>query len=468
MEENAQPIGLGQVGIRNPIARWSRTTFAALEVRNYRLFYIGQGLSLIGSWMRRTAIGWLVYQLTGSMALLGTVLALTFLPLFFISPFAGAVADRLDKRKLIIWSQVVAGSASAVMAVLIWTDLIQLWHVIVLAMMGGTAFAFEVPTRQAFVVEMVGRDRLYNAIALNSALVNGTRVIGPALGGVIMGTIGIGWTFAIDAITYVVVIGTLIAMRLPKFVKPTVRRSPIELMREGVVEVWRNRPVRMVVALLLITGIFGWNFETLLPAIAQDVLFISESQYGLLFAMFGIGAITGALFTASTSSTTNKSRQLFKGVWLMAVGLMLFAFARHPVLVALALMIAGFGGILFVATGNTVVQLNVENTIRGRVMGIWALAFGGALPFGSFLAGGMADLLERVPMHDIAAGMNEGTARNVALYFAEMFGGPSSAYLTIGICGLTMMTLSLMVRRSLMIETGITVAPSAVAATGKD
>lgn len=447
LEENAQNINLGHVGVRNPVLAWSRTTFAALQVRNFRLFYIGQGLSLVGSWMRRTALGWLVYSLTGSMALLGTVMALTFLPLFFVSPIAGSLADRLDKRKVIIASQIVACLTSATMATLIWTDLVQIWHVMALALLGGTAFAFEVPTRQAFVVEMVGRDRLYNAIALNSALVNMARIIGPALAGIVMGTVGIGWAFALDSMSYLIVIGTLISMRLPRFVPPKTKRSQLELLREGALEVWRNRPVRMVMVLLMLTGIFGWTFEPLLPAIAQDVLRIGEGAYGLLFSMFGIGAIGGALYTASRSEGVDKTRQLFAGVWLMVAGVLLFSISRSPLAMAVALVLAGFGGVHFISTGNTVVQLNVADSIRGRVMGIWALAFGGSLPIGSFLAGNLADVLARLPHARWIEGTPPGLQRTLLEWFAALFGGPASAYLTVGLCGLTLLVVSLAVRR---------------------
>lgn len=442
-EQRAPQITGAKLG---PLAGWGARTFAALAVRNFRLFYVGQGLSLVGTWMRRTALGWLVYMITGSMSLLGVVMALTMLPMFVFSPFAGSLADHMDKRRLIILTQVVATISSGLLALLIWTDMVEIWHVMVLAVLGGTAFAFEVPTRQAFVVEMVGRRHLQNAIALNSALVNGARVIGPALAGILMGWVGIAFCFLLDALSYVVVIFTLLALRLPKHEKIVPSGSQWQLLAEGAREVLRNRPVRLVLSLLFVTGVFGWSFQTLMPAIAQDVLHLTAEQYGALMALFGVGAICGALFTASRQDFSDRRRQLFAGVWLMVAGVLIVSGSWSFWSMVPGLLLAGFGGILFVATGNTVVQLNVEDRIRGRVMGIWALAFGGSLPIGSVLAGTVADWLSRLDGASLAERLRpRGAAGSFLADAVTSFTNGNSAFLTICLFGMVLLGLSLLV-----------------------
>jgi len=377
----------------NGLAAWFRTTFSSLSVRNYRLFFLGQGTSLTGTWVRRTALGWLIYQLTGSRAQLGTLMGLSLLPLFLLSPTAGAIADRVDKRRMIILTQVVAAATSAVIAALVLSGHARPWHLMVLAVLAGTAFAFEVPARQAYVVEMVGRDQLMNAIALNSALVNLSRILGPAVAGLVMGSIGIGFCFLVDALSYVAVIFTLLALRVPTRPVPPRTESRWQQLSAGFVEVHRNRRVRILLLLLLLTGIFGWSSQTLMPAIAQDLLHLSETQYGLLMSMFGVGAIVGALLVAARSAREASRLQVFGGVWVLCVGALGVSVSRSPVTMGLALAVAGFGAVVFMSTSNTLVQTGVGDDIRGRVMGIWSLGFGAALPAGAFLSGWVAEII---------------------------------------------------------------------------
>ncbi len=393
-ERPEPPPGIfGLVGGINLVGAWARMTFASFRLRNYRYFFIGQGISAVGTWMRRTAMGWLVYEMTGSRALLGTVLGLSLLPLFILSPTAGALADRVDKRKLILASQVLATAVSAAIAVLIFGGWIRVWHLMVLATLGGIAFAFEVPARQAFVYDMVGKDYLMNAIALNSAMFNLSRILGPAVAGIVMGTVGMGFCFLIDASTYLAFIAALLVMHLPPFRKPAAAGNHFQHLREGVREVFRNRRVRVILTLLFLVGVFGWSFQTLMPAIAQDILKIGETEYGMLMAMFGIGALFGALFVASRKPESNRRAQVFGGVWIMIVGLALLSLSRSLWSMSAPLLLAGFGAVSFISTGNTLVQTSVDDAIRGRIMGIWALAFGGSLPLGSFLAGLIAEVI---------------------------------------------------------------------------
>ncbi|MDK2972079.1 MAG: hypothetical protein PWP23_1834 [Candidatus Sumerlaeota bacterium] len=406
------------------IGVWVRETFSALHVRNYRLFFFGHGMSMIGTWMRRTAMGWLVYEITGSLSLLGTVMALALLPLFLFAPIAGMMADHFDKRRVILISQVLSGIVSAALAAIVWMGDPAVWQIMVLAALGGCAFALEVPARQAFVVEMVGKDRLLNAIALNSALINLTRTVGPALAGLIMGTVGMAACFALDAWSYLVVIYTLVALRLPPH-KPRVETmSRLRQLTEGVRIVFSEPTVRLVLFLLLTTGIFGWAFQSLLPAIAQDNLRVSEARYGVLMSMFGVGAIAGALVTASRARSPNRLRQMYMGAWAMIAGLLFMAFSRAFWPMCVALLVSGFGGVLFVSTGNTMVQLSVADKVRGRVMGIWALAFGGSLPLGSWIGGHLANAIaSRAPSSIPLLGRSK--------WIADEFLGPNAAYFTI-------------------------------------
>jgi MFS family permease len=414
-EEGRDPQGTGldQIGTTAILGSWLRATFASLGHRNFRLFYVGQGISLVGTWVRRTAMGWLVYQLTGSKALLGMVIGLSTLPMFVLSPTAGALADRVDKRRMIVVTQVLAALASAAIATLVLLHVIRVWQLAALATLSGVAFAFEMPARQAFIVEMVGRESLMNAIALNSGLVNLSRIFGPALAGLLMGTIGLGWCFTVDAVSYLVVIWMLLLLALPPSPRPADHvgglgarlRAHLAEVREGLDEVRRNLRVRVVLLMLFLVGVFGWSFQTLLPAIAPDLLGLTATQYGALMSMFGVGAIGGALFVASRKPGGSRRLQVFGGVWTMTAGMVLVAvlgtlLGSHPVAawgVGCALALAGFGAVIFMSTSNTLIQTSVEDRIRGRVMGIWALGFGGSLPLGSFLAGVVAEVLTPYP-----------------------------------------------------------------------
>jgi MFS family permease len=358
--------------------------------------------------------------------------------MLFLSPTAGAFADRFDKRRIIIATQIVATFASAAIAALVFLDWIKVWHLMVLATVSGIAFAFEVPTRQAFVNDMVGRDKLMNAIALNSALVNLSRIFGPAIAGVLMATVGMGFCFTLDALSYVVVTVTLLMLKLPPAqrrarTKSTIWRrivSHLEELREGFVEAWSNRRVRVILTLLFVVGVFGWSFQTLMPPIASDLLRIGEMKYGALMSMFGIGAIVGALYTASRKPESNRRGQVFGGVWTMCVGVLLLAlsgalFGSSAVAfwcVSGALVFAGFGAVLFISTGNTLVQTSVDDSSRGRIMGIWAVAFGGSLPLGNFLAGGVAEFISPYPTIALFAGVM--LAASLAIYFTLPPRGP--------------------------------------------
>jgi MFS family permease len=375
------------------VSAWGRATFASFGVRNFRLFYLGQGASLTGTWVRRTALGWLIYQMTGSRTQLGMVLGLALLPMFVLSPWAGALADRVDKRRMIILTQIAATITSGAIAALVLGGWAQPWHLMVLATVGGIAFAFEVPARQAFVIEMVGREHLQNAIALNSAMVNLSRIIGPAVAGLVMGTIGIGFCFVVDAASYLAVVVTLVKLRITPVMRPAVAGRRREELMGGFRAVHGNRRVRVLLLLLCLVGVFGWACQTLMPAIAQDLLHLDETRYGLLMSVFGLGAIVGALLVAGSSPDKHSRRQVFGGVWVLCLGAGVVALSRTVAPLAAGLALAGFGAVMFMSTANTLVQTSIDDSVRGRVMGIWSVGFGGSLPLGSFLSGWVADLI---------------------------------------------------------------------------
>src|SRR5512136_2099449 len=251
-----------------------RDTFAALKYRNFRLFFVGQLVSLTGSWMQNTAQGWLVYQLTGSKVLLGTVAAVGSLPML-LSVWGGSVADRHPKRTVVLYTQTGMMLLAFVFAALVGSGHIQPWHILVLAALGGVAMAFDMPARQAFMVEMTSREDLMNAVSLNSSIVNGARVVGPAVAGFLMAQVGLTWCFFLNGLSFIAVLAGLLMMRLPRFVPPAEPRSTGRHVLEGFAYVAGHRRVRMLLLLFGVVGIFGWSYSVLLPAYATDILHVA-------------------------------------------------------------------------------------------------------------------------------------------------------------------------------------------------
>ncbi|HRZ37737.1 MAG TPA: MFS transporter [Candidatus Paceibacterota bacterium] len=364
-----------------------RDTFAALRHRNYRLFFVGQLVSLIGSWMQNTAQGWLVYQLTGSKVLLGTVAAVGSLPMLLLSVWGGSVADRHPKRGVIYCTQIAMMLLAFAFAGLVWSGNIQPWHILVLAALGGAAMAFDMPARQAFMVEITGRDDLMNAVSLNSSIVNGARVVGPAVAGFLMAKAGMTLCFVLNGISYFAVIAGLRMMRLPKFVPPPQPASAGRHILDGFAYVAAHRRLRALFLLFGVVGIFGWSYSVLLPAYATDILHVSESGYGALLSANGLGALLGALTVATFGSRVRPRLLILGGLWTFSAMLLLLAFVRWLPLVLLCLAVGGWGMLLYFATTNTLIQTSVSDAMRGRVMGIWALVFGGMVPIGGLESG---------------------------------------------------------------------------------
>jgi MFS family permease len=373
-----------------------RQTFAALRHRNFRLFFVGQLISLTGTWMQNTAQSWLVYQLTGSKLLLGIVAAVGSAPMMLFSIWGGSVADRHPKRAILLFTQSAMMLLAFAFAALVWWrhgEVIRPWHILVLAGLGGAAMAFDMPARQAFMVEMTSREDLMNAVSLNSSIVNGGRVVGPAVAGLLLASVGTGACFFFNGLSFLAVIGGLLLMRLPRFVAPKKPESTWQHAREGFVYVAKHRRVRTLLLLFTIVGIFGWSYSVLLPAFAAEVLRVGEKQYGALLSANGVGALAGALTVAMFGHRIHRRLLVFGGLGLFSAMLLLLAVTRNYYLALVWLTIAGWGMLLYFSTTNTLIQTSVADHMRGRVMGIWALIFGGMLPVGSLEAGALSQAL---------------------------------------------------------------------------
>jgi MFS family permease len=370
-------------------------TFRAFRHRNYRLFYTGQAVSLSGTWMQTIAQAWLVLELTDSKAALGLVTMLQFLPITLFVLFAGVIADRMPKRDLIMGTRLLAMAQSALLATLVASGQVELWHVYVLAVVLGLANAFEQPARQAFIVEMVGKEDLLNAVALNSGLFNGARLVGPAIGGVIIAAFGVEAAFFINAVSFIPTIWALTAMDMnamhhPDFKKESAVGALAEL-REGIAYVFSTPATLLVVILAAFIGMFGFNFIVVLPLVAKYVLGGESVELGFLTAALGLGAVLAALVIAGREKISR--RTIFTGG--AAFTLLLAAVAASEWFFVTILALLGLGAALafFAATANTAMQLSTPDHLRGRVMGLWMLLFAGSTPFGGYLTGFMAEHL---------------------------------------------------------------------------
>jgi MFS family permease len=366
----------------------TRRMFRSLRVRNYRLFFFGQLVSLTGTWMQQVGQDWLVLRLTDRALPLGITLALQFAPMLVLGAWAGVVADRLDKRRLLLATQAAMASLALVLGVLTATGAIRLWMVYVLALLLGCATAFDMPTRQAFVSEMVGPDRVTNAIGLNSAVFNSARVVGPAVAGVLIAAVGIAPAFLINAASYLAVIAGLLAMdptRLHRL--PPVDRAEGQV-RAGLRYVWANPVLRSTIALVAVVGALGLNYRVALPLLARFTFGGDASAYGALASIMAAGAVVGSLAAARRG---RPSRALLLGS-VAVFGLLSFAAAAAPTLIAEAVVLAplGVASMTFLATANSTLQLASSPEMRGRVMALYGLVFLGSTPLGGLLGGWMA------------------------------------------------------------------------------
>ena len=364
----------------------------ALASRNFRLFFGGQSISLVGTWITRIATSWLVYRLTGSVLLLGVVGFCGQIPTLLLAPFAGVLVDRWDRHRILVVTQALSLVQSAALAVLTLAGVITVPHVLLLQVAQGVINAFDTPARQAFVSEMVeDRADLPNAIALNSSMVNASRIIGPSVGGVVIAAVGEGWCFALDAVSYVAVLASLRAMRLA----PRARQQRETHMREelaaGFRYVTRFVPVRSALLLLSLVSVMGMPYTVLMPAISTNVLHGGPHTLGFLMTASGVGALAGALYLASRRSVVGLGRAMAVASSTFGAGLVAFSLSRSLWLSLMLLPVVGAGMMITMAAANTVIQTVVREELRGRVMAFYTMAFLGTAPIGSLIAGVAAD-----------------------------------------------------------------------------
>ncbi|MDB4951362.1 MAG: hypothetical protein JWM27_4011 [Gemmatimonadetes bacterium] len=364
--------------------------FAAMRHRNFALFYWGQLLSLAGTWMQTTAQGWLVLELTNNALLLGLVTAAGSVPIFLFTLYAGVRADRGDKRRIITVAQGVLMVTALALAVLTQTGRITVPVLLALVFVAGTANAFEVPTRQSFFVELVGRDDLTNAIALNSSAFNATRIVGPAVAGTFMATLGVAACFYANAVSFLFVIAGLLAMRLPPFVRPVRTASTLEHLREGLGFIRRDRAVRTLVWMIAAMSVLTFPYAMLLPVFARDVLHVGAGGLGWMLSASGVGALAAGLALAAWGHRVPRGRLLVASACAFSVLLAAFALSRSFPLSLVLLAGVGFTMILNNATTNALLQTTVPDALRGRVMSVYVFMFLGMTPLGSVQAGAMA------------------------------------------------------------------------------
>ena len=368
-------------------------TFSALRHRNFRLWFSGQIVSLVGTWMQSTAQGYLAYELTHSAIFLGVVGFAGGLPSWLFTLYGGVIADQISRRKMIIITQSSMMLLAFILAALTFTNTVQPWHIVVLAFLLGTANAFDAPARQSFVVDMVAREDLTNAIALNSSVFNLGTVIGPSVAGLVYAWLGPGWCFTINGISFIAVIAALALMRMPVLVPALRKGSPIRNLQEGINTALADKDIRVLLITLATVSIFGFSLLTLMPAWATNILGGDVTTNGLLLSARGVGSLSGALMIAYLGSRIARGKIWTIGAFTMPVALIFFSIFRTlPVSLAM-LAVIGWGLMSVVNITNALIQTHVPDELRGRIMSVYVLVFMGGIPIGSLLAGALASAI---------------------------------------------------------------------------
>jgi MFS family permease len=364
-------------------------TFASLRHRNFRLFFGGQTISLLGSWMQSVALGWLVLELTNSSFYLGLVSALQALPILIFSFLGGVVADQAHKQRLLYLTQGGMMAVALVLGVLVFSAHLNIWLLCVLVFLAGTALAFDIPIRQAFIVDLVGRADLPNAIALNSTMFNGTRVVGPALAGLLIAQVGLANCFLLNALSFLAVLLALFWMNLPPHLE-----TPRVSVKDALVElkdyVKQNQNLKLILILMTAVSILGHSYFVLVPILARNVLGAGPEGFGVLMAMTGLGAFLGGLALARRLTRRPPMPSFLGGLAIFLVGLLALSLCRNYNLALGAMVLIGVGMVTQLSTGNSLLQLNVPDQMRGRIMSIFSLIIIGSMPFGSMLYGTVA------------------------------------------------------------------------------
>jgi MFS family permease len=372
-------------------SRW-QVAGRALRHRNFQLFFSGQLISLVGTWMQSVAQSWLVYRLTGSALLLGSVGFASQVPVFLFAPLGGITADRVNRRHIVIATQVAAMLLAFVLAALTLSHKVQVWHVFVLASLLGVVNAFDIPGRQSFLVDMVGKEDLMNAIALNSSMFNGARVIGPAIAGILVAKIGEGWCFFANAVSYIAVIIGLLMMRVQSPVRVAMA-SPFEHMMEGFRFVNRTAPIRALLLLLGLVSLVGMPYVVLMPIFADQILHGGARGLGILMGATGVGALLGALTLAFREGVKGLGRWVAMCSAGFGVSLVLFSLSHKFWVSVILLLPVGYTIMLQMASSNTLIQVMVPDALRGRVMAVYSMMFMGMAPIGALFGGALAERL---------------------------------------------------------------------------
>jgi MFS family permease len=366
--------------LKSKLGEFREKTFSSLKVPNYRLYFTGQSISMVGTWMQMTAQSWLVLTLTHSSALLGLTVALQTLPVLLLGPYGGVIADRVDKRRLMVALQIAMGFQALMLGLLVEFGSPRYWEICVLAVVLGLNNAFENSARQAFVREMVGKDELRNAITLNSVTVNAARAVGPAIGGVLIATVGIGICFLLNAASFAAVVTSLLVMdRSALRPSPPSGRSGGQL-REGLRYAARTPTIAVPLAMMGLVGMLAYEFSVSLPVLAERSFHGGAEVYGFMTAAMGIGAVIGGLFTAARGRTGLRAMIIASAGFGAAI--MVCAFAPFLSLAYAALLFVGWASVSFIAIGNSTIQLSAEPSMRGRVIALWQVAFQGTPPIG--------------------------------------------------------------------------------------
>ncbi|MBI2252014.1 MAG: MFS transporter [Armatimonadetes bacterium] len=366
----------------------------AFQYRNYRLFWFGQSISLIGTWMQGIAMSWLVYRLTGSAFLLGIVGFAGQLPAFILTPFAGVVADRFNRHHILIITQILSMIQAFILALLVMTGNIHIWYIIFLSVFFSIITAFDIPARGSLLVEMVRKkEDLGNAIALNSAMFNSARLIGPVIAGVLIANVGEGLCFLINAISYLAVIAALFLMKIsPREVKMQ-NKYVFQDLKDGFIYAFSFAPIRIIILLLALVSLMGMPYTVLMPVFAKEILHGGPHTLGFLMGAAGVGALIGAIYMAFLKSVFGQAKIIPLAAGVFGIGLILFSLSRFLWISLLLMLLIGLGMIMQMASSATILQTIIDDDKRGRVMSIYAMAFIGIAPFGSLLAGSLAGKL---------------------------------------------------------------------------
>jgi MFS family permease len=365
----------------------------ALRHRNFQLFFAGQLVSLIGTWMQQVAESWLVFRLTHSSLLLGAAGFASQIPVFLISPFGGHVADRRNRRTVLVITQSASMVLALTLAILTLTHRVQVWHIFVLATLLGIVNAFDMPARQSFLVEMVERDDLMNAIALNSSMFNGARIVGPAVAGILVAAIGEGWCFFANGISYIAVITSLLMMKVRDLAPPSVSRTVLRNIAEGFSFAGRTAPIRALLLLIAVVSFAGMPYAVLMPVFADSILHVGARGLGVLMGASGAGALAGSLLLARRSSLRGLGAWVATSSALFGVALIAFSYSRSLLLASILLVPVGGAMMIQMASSNTLIQAMVPDELRGRVMSVYTMMFMGMAPLGALAAGAAAEHL---------------------------------------------------------------------------